>query len=402
MSESDMGIISGETVDPKPVDWLWPSRIAMRKMNIIAGEGKVAKTQLVLATASITTMGSEWPDGSGRAEPGTVIILSAEDDPEDTLAPRLLAMGAKMSKIKIMRGDFIIRRKGKDPVINPVDFQRLDYWRAVFRRYLDLRLFIVDPLPSFLGRGVNDHKNAETRNILTPFLGVIRDANAAMMAVTHLSKSVDPKRPASSRINGSIAYGNLARSIHFVAKDPDNPNRRLFMMSDNTSAPSDLPSVPFVLEPKELTSKDGELFEIWVPRFESATVDVDVNSIVNGDVKPRGPKPSQKSISLAKWALGYLRNAGMPVRLGDVYNAAGDAGLIGEYGPQKDGKLRWSDGWQLPRAVAKVQNLEGDDGGWIIDEIELDGRKYLKACRNTKEPAKPAKPVFEATQDVPF
>ena len=87
-----------------------------------------------------------------------------------------------------------------------------------------MRLFIADPVPSFLGRGVNDHKNAEIRSILTPFLEVIRDFNVAMIAVTHLAKSVDPKRPASHRIIGSIAYANLARSIHFVAKDPDNPS----------------------------------------------------------------------------------------------------------------------------------------------------------------------------------
>ena len=31
---------SGETIDPKPVEWLWPSRIAKKKMNIVAGEGK--------------------------------------------------------------------------------------------------------------------------------------------------------------------------------------------------------------------------------------------------------------------------------------------------------------------------------------------------------------------------
>ena len=119
------GLSPARTLSPKPVEWSWPNRIAKRKMNIIAGEGKKGKTQMVLAMAAITSMGGEWPDGSGRAEKGTVIILSAEDDPEDTLAPRLIALGADMSKIKIIRGDFIIRRTGKEPEINPIDFQRL-------------------------------------------------------------------------------------------------------------------------------------------------------------------------------------------------------------------------------------------------------------------------------------
>jgi hypothetical protein len=378
MSEEDMGILSGDKISPKPVEWLWPSRIAKKKMNVIAGEGKQGKTQMVLAIAALTTVGGELPDGSGSVAKGTVIILSAEDDPEDTLAPRLIALGADMAKIKIIKSDFIIRRKGKEPEINPIDFQRITYWRALFKRFPDLQLFIADPVPSFLGRGVNDHKNAEIRSILTPFLDVIRDFSVAMIAITHLSKAVDPKRPASHRIIGSIAYANLARSIHFVAKDPDNPARRLFMMAENTSAANDLPSVAFLLEPVEVTSHGGVAFEIWVPRFEVDTVEVDVNEVVNSDVKGRGRPPKAESVKLAKWVLDYLRAAGSPVRLGTVYDAAGDAGFIGDYGPDKSGKLRWSTGWQLPRACARVATLEGADAGWTVDKIELEGRAYLQ------------------------
>jgi hypothetical protein len=396
MSDEDMGILSGEKIDPKPVEWAWPDRIAKKKMNIIAGEGKKGKTQLVLAAAAITTVGGELPDGSGRVEKGTVIILSAEDDPEDTLAPRLLALGADMTKIKIIKTEFIIRRKGREPEINPIDFQRLSYWRALFKRFPDLQLFIADPVPSFLGRGVNDHKNAEIRSILTPFLDVIREFNVAMIAVTHLAKAVDPKRPASHRIIGSIAYANLARSIHFVAKDPDSPARRLFMMAENTSAASDIPAVAFVLEPREVVNRGGEVFEIWVPRFETDTVDVDVNEVVNSDVKKPGRPLAQKSVVLAKWVLSYLRNVGSPVRLGEVYNAAGDAGFIGEYGPQKDGKIRWSAGYQLTRAIARVQHLEGDDAGWLVDEFDVEGRKHMRLI------AKPQNHPERAPESVAF
>ena len=153
MSEEDMGILSGDKIDPKPVAWQWPSRIAKKKMNIMAGEGKQGKTQMVLAIAALTTVGGELPDGSGRMEKGTVIILSAEDDPEDTLAPRLIALGADMSKIKIIKGDFIIRRKGREPEINPIDFQRISYWRALFKRFPDFQLFIADPVPHSLAAG---------------------------------------------------------------------------------------------------------------------------------------------------------------------------------------------------------------------------------------------------------
>jgi AAA domain/Bifunctional DNA primase/polymerase, N-terminal len=396
VSDEDMGILSGDKIDPKPVEWLWPSRIAKKKMNVVAGEGKQGKTQMVLAIAAATSVGGEWPDGSGRAEKGTVIILSAEDDPEDTLAPRLIALGANMSKIKIIKSDYIIRRKGKEPAINPIDFQRTPYWRALLRRFPDLQLFIADPVPSFLGRGVNDHKNAEIRSILTPFLDVVRDFNVAMIAITHLSKAVDPKRPASNRIIGSIAYANLARSIHFVAKSPDDPAKRLFMMAENTSAANDLPAVVFELEPRQVTTNGGQVFDIWVPRFEIDTVQVDVNEVVNSDVKQRGRPPTKAANELAKWVLDYLRKAGAPVRKGDVYNAAGDADLIGEYGPDSDGKLRWSKGYLLSRACARIAKLEGPDAGWMIDELEEGGRKYLQVIATLHNH------VESKTQDAPF
>jgi hypothetical protein len=84
------------------------------------------------------------------------------------------------------------------------------------------------------------------------------------------------------------------------------------------------------------------------------------------------------------------------VRLGDVYNAAGDAGFLGEYGPQKDGKLRWSAGYQIPRALARIEQLEGDDAGWIVDKLEEGGRQYIQVS------AKLQNHTAADTQSAPF
>ena len=111
-------------------------------------------------------------------------------------------MGADMAKIKFLKAEYTIRRKDKPAEVNLITFQDLPYWRAVFSRFPDCRLFIVDPLPSYLGRGVNDHKNADIRSVLTPFLGVIAERDIAIAAITHLNKSIDPNRPASHRILG--------------------------------------------------------------------------------------------------------------------------------------------------------------------------------------------------------
>ncbi len=366
LTDDDLGILSGDQIDPTPVDWHWKERLAVKKMNLIVGEGKQGKTQLALYVVATTTTGGDWCDGSGAAQQGTAIILSAEDDPEDTLAPRLVAMGANMSKVKIIRAEYRITRPGKDPVINPVTFQDLAYWRAVFRRFPDTRVFLADPLPAYLGRGVNDHKNAEIRSVLTPFLGLVRDFELAMLSISHLNKSIDPGKPISHRILGSVAYGNLARSIHFVAKDKNNPERRLFMQTDNTLARSDLPSVAFTLEPRDVVNqKTGLTFQIWVPKFEDQTVQVDPADVLNGvGRKPRGPAPVQ-TLKLAKFLLDLLRDNG-PVLLGKIADDVGTKGYLGNMLSTADGKTKWSGFNNLYRAIEQVPKLPAPDEGWRI------------------------------------
>ena len=123
------------------------------------------------------------------------------------------------------------------------------------------------------------------------------------------------------------------------------------MQAENNLAPSDLPSVAFTLEAREVTNKAAEVFEIWVPRFEDKTVEVDVNEVVNsGPKRPaRGPMP-RKRTEVALWLLGFLKAEAHPVRLRDVYDAAGAAGYAGELKAGKDGKLRWSISVTLYRA----------------------------------------------------
>ena len=353
-----------------------PGCIATKKLNLLVGEGKQGKTLMALSIAATTTKGELWCDGSGSAQRGRVIILSAEDDPEDTLAPRLIALGADMSRINIMRAEYRITRPGRESEIHPVSFQDTAYWRAVFRRYPP-RVFIVDPLPAYLGRGVNDHKNAEIRSALTPFLGIIREFEIAFTAITHLSKAIDPNKPISHRILGSVAYANLARSIHFVARDRDNPDRRLFMQTDNTLAPSDLPAVAFTLEPRDVTSqKTQRTFQLWVPKFDKETVDVDPGEVLNG-MRRSGPgRPATEAAKLAKFLVGFLMDKG-PVLLCEIADHAGAAGFLGRQ-VLKDGRPSLSGFTALYRALELVPNLPSPDDGWMIATPKEDpGLKAL-------------------------
>jgi hypothetical protein len=67
-----------------------------------------------MSLAATISNGGRWPDGS-HADTGNVLIWSGEDDPNDTLVPRLIANGADMARICFV-GDSL------DPDGKPVSF----------------------------------------------------------------------------------------------------------------------------------------------------------------------------------------------------------------------------------------------------------------------------------------
>src|SRR5215831_6341191 len=75
-------------VTPQQVEWLWPGRVALGKLTLIAGEAGLGKSQLSIAMAASVTTGGDWPCREGQAPIGNTIILSAEDGAVDTVVPR--------------------------------------------------------------------------------------------------------------------------------------------------------------------------------------------------------------------------------------------------------------------------------------------------------------------------
>ncbi|MBI1826915.1 MAG: AAA family ATPase [Planctomycetes bacterium] len=64
-------------VQPEPVSWLWPGRIALGKLTLIAGDPGLGKSFLTLDIAARVSCGSPWPDLRDKPNPpGGVILLA--------------------------------------------------------------------------------------------------------------------------------------------------------------------------------------------------------------------------------------------------------------------------------------------------------------------------------------
>ena len=71
-------------------------------------------------------------------------------------------MGANLDMITILEARYkILSKMIKEPLIQFAELGLLEYWREVFRRIENPLVIFIDPLPSYIGRGVNDRKNSE-------------------------------------------------------------------------------------------------------------------------------------------------------------------------------------------------------------------------------------------------
>jgi hypothetical protein len=213
-------------IHPKPVEWLWPARIAVGKLSIYAGDPGVGKSQGSLDLAARLSLGIPFPDNT-PCQIGDSLILTSEDDPEDTIRPRLDALGADVSRIH-----YLTSRIAQDhnSAVTLWDIETfLDAVDQIREKGRDFKLLIIDPLEGFLG-GSDSNKNSCVRETLAGIVRLAGEERFSILAIQHLNKT---SSSAAYRVGGSIAFTALARSVWVFTKDRRNPDRRLFLPLKN-------------------------------------------------------------------------------------------------------------------------------------------------------------------------
>jgi energy-coupling factor transporter ATP-binding protein EcfA2 len=224
-----VSLVRGDTIRPEAVRWLWDGFLAAGKLHVMAGAPGTGKTTLALALAAIITSAGRWPDGS-RSEQGQVLIWSGEDDPADTLVPRLMAAGADMSRVHFVGP----ARDGSEVI--PFDPARhFPALVAAANVVGEVSLVIVDPIVSAVTGDSN--KNAEVRRGLQPLVDAAGQLGAAVLGISHFSKGT-AGRDVVERITGSVAFGAVARVALATAKLPDEEGGgRILVRAKNNLGP---------------------------------------------------------------------------------------------------------------------------------------------------------------------
>jgi len=366
----ELVVVKGSDLVMKPVRWAWQNRIAMGKSMILAGEPGVSKSTLLLYIGAQFSVGGEWPYGGGNAPKGDVIVLSAEDDPADTIKPRFVAAGGNPEKLHI------IRAVRADDVKRGFNLQAdMGQLEALIRRLGGVGCVIIDPVSSYMGK-VDSHKNSEVRGVIDPLTEMASSTGWAFLLNTHFTKSASGnKTKAIFRFVGSIAFVGAARTGFCVVHDPDDKNRRLVLPVKTNIGP-EAEGLAYTLEQvlAGYYEEDGTKEEVWASRIVWADAPVSISAdqaIAAGEVgvtsNPREREPSATE-AVTEFLQEILRYG--PVEVTDIERDARKAGLL------KDGQ-RANDAKPFRLAKKELQIASkregfGPDGRfiWMLPERE--------------------------------
>lgn len=287
--EGRIAYCKASEIQAKPIRWLWKGRIARGKVSMLAGNPGLGKSQITASLAAIVSTGGVWPVDRTQCERGNVVILSAEDDPADTIRPRLEAAGADLERVIILDG--IIRHTdGSGRALSlKSDMDRLDDTLIAIG---DVALVVIDPITAYLG-DVDSHKNAEIRGSLAPLSDLAAEHATAVLCVSHLNKSGGSD--AMLRVTGSLAFVAAARAAFLVAKDKENEARRLFLPMKNNIG-NDRTGLAFEVQSAQMKSSAGLIDTsrvMW--EAEAVTVTADEAMISRGDPDERGALEDAKT-----------------------------------------------------------------------------------------------------------
>lgn len=268
------------------ITWLWDQWLPRGKLTIYAGPGGVGKSTVAFNLAAIISCGSEWPDGTKPAGPEDVLIWSAEDDPSDTIAPRLTAMGADMNRVHLIGAS--TDEAGNVLPFDPAsDIPSLR--EQIAEEGLKVALIIIDPIVNAVAGDMN--KANDVRRALSAIVEMASDLNCCVIGITHFTKGSGGKNP-TERVIGSQAFTAYARMSIAGQKDEETGDCVVIRTKSNISI--DQGGFKYRIEPTVISGGFSTTKVNWLGAIEGSA-----RQILN-DLEPGEEKVSERKVDAAR------------------------------------------------------------------------------------------------------
>ena len=336
----ELRVVPVSQIKIKATEWLWHHRIPLGALTLLPGREGTGKSTAGAWLAAQVTRG--MLPGVYEGIPKGVFYAAREDDWERTIAPRIIAAEADISKV------YRIEVTISGGVIELTLPEHIDLLRDGIRKH-DVALLFIDPLMSVISSKLDTHKDRETRLALEPLAAAAMGTDSAVVGLTHFSKSLTTD--ALNLVMASKAFTAVPRAVIGMARDDEAEEDNVVVLSQIKSnlGPLEVPSLKFTFRQVTVETEDGRGAHVG-RLVELGESERSVDEILAG----RGDEDDQETWNGAAWWLyDYVRQADGEIGARDAL-AKGKAA-----GHSKDSIKRASQKLKL------TKRRDGFQGPWI-------------------------------------
>lgn len=216
-----LGGVLASSIATVELQWLWEQRIPAGKATLFTGKSDNGKSMCLIDVIARVTTGSDFPDGAKNTlGPRKVLLAASEDDPADTLVPRLMAAGAKLDNVVLVAVS--TQREGAPKSKRMLKLKEdAKLLEAALKQHPDIALVALDPLSSFFG-GESLNKDETVRPIMDALTNTLRKTGATMIGIVHTNKRSDVD--ALEKVLGAGSLVQSSRSVWGFSRDPETEN----------------------------------------------------------------------------------------------------------------------------------------------------------------------------------
>lgn len=274
--------------------WLWYRHLPMKRLAILAGTGSAGKSTLTLKMAATVSSGGMWPDGT-QCPQGSVLLWSGEDIADEDVLPRLVAMGADLSRIVNIKA--AVDDQGRVIPFNAV--RDIPEITKALQQYPGVSLVVISPLVSMVKGDMN--ASNITRDGLQSLVDMAQQTGVCVLGITHFRKDSEGQSPVD-RVLGSAAFTQLPRIVMGAVRSADGTRRALAVVKGNNGKET-LGAYEYDIRGKEIThggvtvSADDCSEIVWGGKIEG--VAIEIFNEIEGVEKDNKQKTRQSQLEIA-------------------------------------------------------------------------------------------------------
>jgi hypothetical protein len=223
---NELSQIPFSDIEAKSMAWIWENRIPKGKLVMFSGNPDCGKTTVLCDLISHYTTGTQYPDGALASETGEVLFLGAEDDPADTLKPRLLAAGANTARVHYVQGIRVTEnsKRVERAVALDTDLAAIE---LALSQNPKIGLVAIDPVTSYFGKSDLNSEQA-LRKILGPIKEIAESKQVTFVCLGHFNKRSDVN--VLHKVGGAVAMTGVARAVWLFMKNPEIEGQFLMLI----------------------------------------------------------------------------------------------------------------------------------------------------------------------------